>query len=398
MPNSAAPTGAAQGLVADTVTRALIASPTQSLAVGNDSSPSTSADNRLARFAFLMAGTLLALASIAIAALNGWARGASLPESVIWAGAGCALALVSLFGLSLALTCNGARQASACTAWLLALSFTIVAALGSQHGGRELAARTDGAITGERARLESAYRRASDELATLPAARPAAVIETELAAILQDTKLQGCQGWLDSKKSRAVCVERVEPLRAEQATALSRQRLQATMADATAALGKLTVGKPANADASAVQRYLAAVGIEIGTQRLADLLSLLTVIAVEVCGGIALAIGRKQCIAGRPQPAQQVTAESAAESGGGAGGIVPPTPPSPTPSPEARSAESERRQRVIDKLLVGPIEGRQVDIARALGIPVTSMRRLAESDTRLRLTVGCEGSRLELLA
>ena len=47
----------------------------------------------------------------------------------------------------------------------------------------------------------------------------------------------------------------------------------------------------------------------------------------------------------------------------------------PTPSPEVRSAESERRQRVIDTLLAGPIEGRQVDIARTLGIPVTSMRQ-----------------------
>ncbi len=52
---------------------------------------------------------------------------------------------------------------------------------------------------------------------------------------------------------------------------------------------------------------------------------------------------------------------------------------------------------MIDKLLAGPMEGRQVDIARQLGIPVTSMRRLAESDTRLRLTVGYEGSRLELV-
>lgn len=397
MPNHSASAGAQQAHVAATVSQSLNASPTQQLAVTSNNGASISSDNHLACLAFLTAGTLLALASIAIAGLNGWARGASLPESVIWSGAGIALALVSLFGFSLALTCNGARRTSACVAWLLGLSFTIIAALGSQHGGRELATRTDGAITGERARLESAYKRASDELGTLPTARPAAVIDTELAGILKDPKLQDCQGWLENKRLRTICIEQVEPRRAEQSIARQRERLQTTMADATAALGKLTVGKPANADASAVQRYLAAVGLHIGAQRLADLLSLLTVVAMEVCGGVALALRRAQSIADAPKAPQQVTAESAAESGGGAGGVELPKSPAPTPSPEARSAESERRQRVIDRLLVGPIEGRQVDIARALGIPVTSMRRLAESDTRLRLTVGCEGSRLELV-
>ena len=149
-----------------------------------------------------------------------------MPNLVVWAGAGIALALVSLFGCSLLLTQHGARRALAGIAWLFGLAFTITGALGSQHGGRELAARTDGAITGERARLEAAYRRASDELAALPPARPAPVINTELSGILKDVKLQDCRGWLESKKLRAVCVKRVEPLRTEQATALSRQRLQ----------------------------------------------------------------------------------------------------------------------------------------------------------------------------
>ena len=149
---------------------------------GNDASASASTDNRAARLAFLTAGTLLALASVAIAALNGWSRGASLPESTIWAAAGIALALVSLFGLSLVLTHHGQARTTAGVAWVLGLTFTVVAALGSQHGGRELAGRTDVAATGDRARFEADHKRAVDELALLPATRPAAVIDQELAA------------------------------------------------------------------------------------------------------------------------------------------------------------------------------------------------------------------------
>ncbi len=71
------------------------------------------------------------------------------------------------------------------------------------------------------------------------------------------------------------------------------------MAAASAALSTAKVGKPANADATAVQRYLASVGIHVGTERLADVLNLLTVIAVEFCGAVALAIGwRPVAIAG----------------------------------------------------------------------------------------------------
>lgn len=197
-----------------------------------------------------------------------------------------ALALVSLFGLSLVLTHHGQRRAVAGVAWLLGLTFTIVAALGSQHGGRELAGRTDSAIAGERARLEAAYKRESEELAALPPARPASVADAELAVILKDVRLKDCRGWLENRRFRTICVEKVEPARAEQSIARERERLQTAMTDATAALSKLTVGKPANTDANAIERYLAAVGIRVGTQRLADLLNLLTVHELAAAGAV----------------------------------------------------------------------------------------------------------------
>ena len=285
--------GLSQALVVATATQPLIPQSSPPLAAAGDCSPSAATDNRAARLAFLTAGTLLALASIAIAALNGWSRGASMYESFVWAAAGIALALVSLFGLSLVLTNHGPRRTAAGIAWLFGLIFIVVAALGSQHGGRELAGRLDGAATGDRARHEADYKRAVDALALLPATRPVAVIDQELAAILLDSRLRGCAGWLKNWRLRKVCTDKVAPLRAEQAIAGDRARLQTTMAAASGALGTAAVGKPANSDASAVQRYLAAIGIGVGTERLADVLNLLTVFAVEFCGAAGLALGRR---------------------------------------------------------------------------------------------------------
>jgi hypothetical protein len=66
-------------------------------------------------------------------------------SSVIWAGAGVALALISLGGISGTLSKKGSRRFLAALAYLRSLSFSIISALGSQHGGRALSEATDGA-------------------------------------------------------------------------------------------------------------------------------------------------------------------------------------------------------------------------------------------------------------
>jgi hypothetical protein len=73
-----------------------------------------------------------------------------LPEAVIWCGAGVGLALISLAGISGALTNTGSRRILAAVAYVFGLSFTVVAALGSQHGGRSLNEATATALTSER--------------------------------------------------------------------------------------------------------------------------------------------------------------------------------------------------------------------------------------------------------
>ena len=373
---------ARQQLVASSPSQLLIPQPSPPLAADNDGSPSAATDNRAARLAFLTAGTLLALASIAIAALNGWARGASIPESLVWAAAGIALALVSLFGLSMMLTHHGAPRAAASGAWLLGLAFTVIAALGSQHGGRELAGRVDGAAIGDRARHEADYKRASDELALLPASRPAAVVDQELATLLQDTRLKGCAGWLESWRLRKVCTEKVAPARAELANAQARERLQATMAAAGGALGTATVGKPANSDASAVQRYLGAIGIHAGTERLADILNLLTVFAVEFCGAAALALGRRPAASVGYNTSRMNTGNGGLNAdvnapvndtpGGVQTPVLPPALNAPANAADAKTATTIERlkRRILGDLERGPRSCSQRSLATEFGASV----------------------------
>jgi len=293
MANCAAAGTRPQALVPSTTTQSLLPQRHPPLAAVSAHAHAATPDNALARHAFLAAGILLAGASIALAALSGWSRGASPLESAIWAGAGVALALVSLFGLSLMLAHHGAQRRAAGIAWVLALGFTVVAALGSQHGGRELAGRTESAAVGNHARHQADYDRAAATLPALPTTRPVAVIEGEIAALLQDKRLNGCNERLASWRLRKVCDEKVAPARAELANARARETAQAALTAASAALSTSTVTKPANADAGAVRRYLAAIGVDVGTERLADVLNLLTVLAVEVCGAVALVLGRK---------------------------------------------------------------------------------------------------------
>lgn len=401
MSNVSARAGAQQALVPLTTDEPLLSKPTRPLTAASGEPPSAAADNLAARIAFLVAGVLLALTSVSLAALSGWSRGASLPESLIWAGAGIALALVSLFGLSLALTCNATSRAAATAAWLLALSFTVVAALGSQHGGRELAGRTEAAAVGDHGRAQADYDRAAAALAQLPETRPAAVIQGELSVLLQDKRLKDCAVWLDSGRLRKVCSTQVLPARTELANAQARETAQAAMASASAALGSSGVAKPPNSDASAVRRYLAAIDINVGTDRLADVLSLLTVLAVEVCGAVALALGRRPAVYAEHQqrPHESVADATEVDSSphGGGCGLGRSGADSRTGLQALDRGALDRRTQIVERLKSGALEGRQVDLARELGVPKTTLRRIVESDSRLRMVAGPQGSRLELV-
>jgi hypothetical protein len=368
--------------------------------------PDTTPDpNPWLRRALLASGIVLGGVSVSLAALAGWARGATQFEAVAWGAAGAALALVSLLGLSIALASHGSSRRAGFVAWGLALAFTITAALGSQHAGREHASRLDSAGTGDRARLEADWKRATDALAMLPQARPSGVISQQLAALLKDSRLADCKGWLASKSLRTVCVEKVEPRRTELATAEARDAAQKAASDASAALAKLSVTKPANTDAAAVARYLAAVGITVAVDRLADILNLLTVLAVEVTGAVAIALGRQQSVAAEPQPA-------AAQSTPRDGGKLASVPPVNTPPPTGVQSQLPRlvntdttdtierlKARILGDLERGPRACSQRALAGELGVSVGYVNKVLKELARgghVSVHASPAGTRLEL--
>jgi hypothetical protein len=248
------------------------------------------------RLIFTAAGLLLCGVSITIAAHNGWQRGATFTDQIVWAGAGTALALLSVSGMSMVLISRGAtRKALAGTVYLLGLGFTAIAAVGSQHAGRDFNAATADSLQGQRARLESAYKRASDSLSQLPAARPAEIVQTDIERIMLANGIHDCATtWDNTILQQKTCASRIEPLKAEIAAGKESERLKTELATLTQQLSSLGVAKTANADAGALSNYLAVMGITVTPGRIADILNLLTVAAIEVCGGIAIALGSMQ--------------------------------------------------------------------------------------------------------
>ena len=129
---------------------------------------------------------------------------------------------------------------------------------------------------------------------------------------------------------------------------------------------------------------------------------LLSVALVEIGGGCLLAASKS---------GSKVEAATKADNRGGNQPVAAPVPP-PAPGGNhahaldiARSAASQASSResaaatVIERLRRGPIDGRrQIDVADAVGVPVTTLRRIIADGESIRLVKTAAGSRLELVA
>ena len=179
-------------------------------------------------------------------------------------------------------------------ALLLAGSYSVTAALGSAAGGRANAAATETATTDARTKAQAAYDAAKAEMAKLPNARPVG----ELEALLASAKPQ-CRIVVTLNRRDTVCGPPAA-LVAELGRAKRRAELEAKIDGASAELASIQPARVANSDAKALARYLGALGLEVGTGRLNDLLVLLAVVMIEGGGGLSLAIG--MALSGPPQP------------------------------------------------------------------------------------------------
>jgi hypothetical protein len=239
--------------------------------------------------------------------IYGWNKGDTLATAIVWAGVAGAVAIVFALAWPALIRSVDAKRWSAAlivlVTLLLAGTYSVTAALGSAAGGRANAAATESATTDARTKAQAAYDAAQAEMAKLPNARPVA----ELEALLASAKPQ-CRIVVTLNRRDTVCGPPAALL-AELGRAKRRAELDAKIDGASAELTSIQPARIANSDAKALARYLGAVGLELTTDRLNDLLVLLGVLMIEVGGGLSLAVG--MALSGPPGRTTEVSADTA---------------------------------------------------------------------------------------
>jgi hypothetical protein len=227
-------------------------------------------------------------ASGAINISYGWKKGTDLASCLTWAAVAAGVAC--LFALSwpaLIRACER-RQWSAAVmascALILAGGYSVTAALGSAAGGRVQAERSETAATGQQNRAQKAYDAATAALAKLAPSRPL----PEISGLVEATRCTRRVATTTARGRETTCTKPPDLL-AELGRAQERERLQSSLAKAAADLDRAPP-PVANSDAAALARYLRAVGLDVGQDRLNDLLVLLAVLMIEAGGGLSLAV------------------------------------------------------------------------------------------------------------
>jgi hypothetical protein len=352
--------------------------------------PCTPRIARLGPFAAYSAAVIFVLISGSLNVVYGLSKAADLPGKIIWASLAAAVAVVFALSWPALIRSVEARRWSAAlmalVALLLAGGYSVTAALGSAAGNRMQAERTESASAGSRDRTQAFYDAAKAELATLKPAR--AVAELEALAARQQCRIVVTNGRRDT-----VCGPPPAVL-AELGRAKRRAELEGTMQRASDALAS-GPAKVANSDAKALARYLTALGLDVGAERLNDLLVLLAVLMVECGGGLALSVGMAlaatRCVGAE-------TPET--ERSEGASLVVPGTAPNTlnTAAPSAWNAErgASKVFRTPSAQRLPPVQDANIlAIVRAAGGSLqTSTRRLGVQLGRPGATVHAELRRL----
>jgi hypothetical protein len=293
--------------------------------------PTGAASSWPARCAYLSSAIFIA-ASGTTNVVYGFGKGDSLATSCVWAGVAGAAAIVLALSWAAIIRSVDQRRWSAAAislvAMLLSGTYSVSAALGSASGGRANAAATEQATTDARIKAQAAYDAAKSELDTLSTARPSAEIQLQIEATraelaklapsrtvpeIEALMKRGCptaaalnghgkascpkydvelaRAWERQRLTAKIAELGKDATRADERLAGQRTAAREAMEKASAELARIQPARIANSDAKALARYITALGLEVGPDRLNDLLVLLAVIMVEFGGGLSLAIG-----------------------------------------------------------------------------------------------------------
>ncbi|MFT3732854.1 MAG: hypothetical protein QM780_15775 [Hyphomicrobium sp.] len=242
----------------------------------------------------LTAGLTLGLASASTNVLYGWHRyDGDIGYQLTWAAVSVAASAILALGPTALLKSIKARSLAgsivASIAIALTGSYSLTAAIGASAGQRLSAQVSQTDTGGTRARLQTAYQTAKDDLAgLLPVSATVAELDAKIDALKQTPGANGCTA-IDGPVTRRVCPE-ASALEVEKARASRREELQAKMTNADDGLKELGPSKPANTDATAISGYLAVAGITISVAAINQWLALLAVAVVEFGAGLAFAL------------------------------------------------------------------------------------------------------------
>jgi hypothetical protein len=337
----------------------------------------TAAGRVPARFAYA-AALIFVSASGAINITYGWKKGTDLASCVTWAAIAGGVAIV--FALSWPALIRSLEHrrwtaaGMAAIALLLSGAYSVTAALGSTAGGRTHAADSEAATKGVRDRAQAAYDAAKGALAKLEPSRLAPELDALLLAARRNPAAHGCRRIND-------LLVNCPRLEAEMGRARERVRLQASLERASKSLEE-PPPPPANTDAAALRRYLLAVGVDLSADRLNDLLVLLSVLMLELGGGLALSVG--MALAAPPVCRTEAPAAQAVSAPDTAKSAPPAAPDSPVYGP-----------RATVRPLSDDLSDRLTAWLAGQGGSCTGVRRLAASVGRPASTVS---DRLQALA
>jgi hypothetical protein len=194
---------------------------------------------------------------------------------------------------------------------------------------------------------------------------------------LVDAAKPQCRVRVDSTGRQTVC-SKPSGLLAELGRAQRRSELEAQIDKANAALATGGTVRPANSDAKAVSKYLAAIGLDVSPERVADLLVVLAVLILELGPGacLSLAIAMSAPVAPAPRIAQSTRPS-------GHNGQT-------TEQPAGQSPAIEQPVRAALAIVASDIE----QALRSAGGSLGSIRALAERLGRPKSTIGAECARL----
>ena len=260
------------------------------------------------RFAFFASAIFLS-ASGATNLLYGWQKGSDLATSCVWAAVSLGVSI--LFALSWPALLRSidakqwARAAMIGIGLLLSGGYSITAALGSASGGRTNAAAIESAAASDRARAQAEYDGAKGELAKLQPSRPLAEMQA-----LVDAARPRCRIIVESGRRETQCAKPAD-LTAELGRSQRRAELELRVESASAKLERARPTKQANSDTAALVGYLDAVGITATAETVNRWLVILSVLAIEMGGGLSLAVG--MALSASEEPAGRHEARSQVE-------------------------------------------------------------------------------------